>query len=96
MDLGKRRVTLRCKRDGHPPLSQLDGGRGFAGPGGWHRATGQIAEKKIFMKTDYSQAYLDALMFLLVGYFGTVLKDSRPMTDWEREAAADFFWSEFD
>jgi hypothetical protein len=25
-----------------------------------------------------------------------VLKDSRPMTDWERKAAADFFWSEFD
>jgi len=24
------------------------------------------------------------------------LKDSRPMTDWERKAAADFFWSEFD
>ena len=22
------------------------------------------------------------------------LKDSRPMTDWERKAAADFFWSE--
>jgi hypothetical protein len=25
-----------------------------------------------------------------------VLKDSRPMTDWERKATADFFWSEFD
>jgi hypothetical protein len=24
------------------------------------------------------------------------LKDSRPMTEWERKAAADFFWSEFD
>jgi hypothetical protein len=24
------------------------------------------------------------------------LKDSRPMTDWERKAAAEFFWSEFD
>jgi hypothetical protein len=25
-----------------------------------------------------------------------VLKDSRRMTDWERKAAADFFWSQFD
>ena len=24
------------------------------------------------------------------------LKDSRPMTEWEQKAAADFFWSEFD
>ena len=24
------------------------------------------------------------------------LRDSRPMTDWERKVAADFFWSEFD
>jgi hypothetical protein len=24
------------------------------------------------------------------------LKDSRPITDWERKAAAEFFWSEFD
>lgn len=24
------------------------------------------------------------------------LKDSRPMTDWERKASADFFWSQFD
>lgn len=25
-----------------------------------------------------------------------VLKDSRPMTDWERKTAADIFWSEFE
>lgn len=25
-----------------------------------------------------------------------VLKDSRPMNDWERKVAADIFWSEFD
>jgi hypothetical protein len=25
-----------------------------------------------------------------------ILKDSRPMTDWERKVAADFFWSEFE
>jgi hypothetical protein len=24
------------------------------------------------------------------------LKDSRPMTDWERESANEFFWSQFE
>jgi hypothetical protein len=31
-----------------------------------------------------------------MGFTREALKDSRPMTEWERKAAADFFWSEFD
>jgi hypothetical protein len=31
-----------------------------------------------------------------IAFTHEALKDSRPMTDWERSAAAEFFWSEFD
>ena len=31
-----------------------------------------------------------------IAFSREVLKDSRPMDDWERATSADFFWSEFD
>jgi hypothetical protein len=47
-----------------------------------------------FAARDSSEYLSNSLTWL--SFTREALKDSRPMTDWERKAAAEFFWSEFD
>jgi hypothetical protein len=46
---------------------------------------------KLASADKYLEASMDWMTFV-----NEALKDSRPMTDWERKVAAESFWSEFD
>jgi hypothetical protein len=73
---------------------------GVAGPDQGPFAFGAIANPiELQFETHSTARYSDEYQsnsLAWLAFTREALKESRPMTDWERKASADFFWSQFD
>lgn len=82
-------------------LALMDMGTSY----GTTSATLEVAVRQEQLPTSFSEALpacipeaqeqAAAASLAWVALTSAVLKDSRPMNDWERKVAADIFWSEF-